>query len=228
MVRSRRQGALCNVVFLIISGFMTMAHDGYGAAPPRGAPSPTGGEAPVRDLPTLIARVRENEAKYRQLELFIRRVGKSVGPANSISGTQMKLHTVIEGDLVYCHVDETITFAEGNQQRRERVSAYDGEKTRSVEYGNSANIHGGRYEPADVAPPHCWALFSQRVSFALSSLLGGTEAMQKDPKVRRYPRDRESFFEFNRVENEFAGEEVVDGNRCLKVTCRYWSHTKEN
>src|SRR5262249_48913620 len=125
MVRSRRQGAHRNVVVLIISGFVTMAHDGYGAAPPREAPSPASHEAPVRDLPTLIARVRQNEAKYRQLELFVRRAGKSVGPAHSIAETQVKLHTVIAGDLVYCHVDETITFAEGKQQTRERVSAYD-------------------------------------------------------------------------------------------------------
>jgi hypothetical protein len=193
------------------------------------APAATSRET-VRDLAGLIERVREHELKYRNLETFIRRTGKFVGPeistAGAVTETQVKVHTVMQGDLAYCQIDETTTRARGNQQTHERVSSYDGERTRSVEYGNSANIHVGRYESADAYPPHCWALFPQRVSFALSSLLGGTTAVQKDSKVRHYPRDRQSFFEFNRVENELAGEELVDDYRCVKVVCRYWSSTE--
>src|SRR5262245_27607826 len=212
MVRARKRGSHRDVFFLIVFVFLTMAPDGHGAAPPqspegREAPA-TRAEAPVRDLATLIERVREHESKYRKLETFVRRTGKFAGQGNPVAGapaeSQVKVHTVIQGDLTYCQVDETTTFAAGHQESHERIASYDGEKTRSVEYGNSANIHVGRYESADVYPPHCWALFPQRISSALSSLLGCTAAMQKDPKVRHYPRDRQSFFEFNRVENELV------------------------
>ncbi|MGQ0634825.1 MAG: hypothetical protein ACT4QC_09460 [Planctomycetaceae bacterium] len=176
------------------------------------------------NLATLVEQVHENESRYRNLETIVRKTKTLATPGNpkgwAITETRETVHTIVQGDLIYCHADKTDFASSGESTTRERVSAYDGEKTRSVEYDNSANIHLGRYESTDVCPPHCWAMIPQRVNFPLSTLLGGTDSFLKDPRVRR-----QSFFEFNRVEITLAGEEVVDGLRCLKVVCRHWSGT---
>lgn len=110
--------------------------------------------------------------------------------------------------------DETVTV--------KRLSAFDGEKTTSIEYGNSVNIHERRYEPSQLFPPHCWGMLQTEVNFPLSIYLAGTEAMKNHPKVRRYPQEYGLAHEFYRVECEFDKEEVVGELNCFKIRCRPW------
>lgn len=187
-------------------------------------------------LAEIIREVKQNEALYENLETEQRLVKQLVLKQNAawspfgpiLARREEKLHTVRQGDLIYYRGDEKELLISGDVAHFVRVSAFDGETTRSVDYGACVNIHGERHESQYVYPPHCWALFDQRVNFPLSVLLQGTEAIHKHPKTHVYSEERGSVFEFNRFEAEYAGEEEVNGLKCVKILCRRWYYTIRN
>lgn len=189
-------------------------------------------DSPDARLQKIIQQVRENEELYRDLEVVLRRETRAASEddPNKLSGIQetRRQQVVWQGDLIHFRGEETRKSASGETASFKRLSAYDGEKTRSIEYGNSVNIHHGRFESQHVYPPHTWALFHLRVNFPLSVLLQGTEAIQQHPKTHHYPRERGSVYEFTKVETEFAGEETVNGLRCLKIRCRRWYYSDDD
>ncbi len=182
-------------------------------------------------LAQIIEQVRANEDRYRNLETLINRttrIAERDNPDKSLKTTiEETHHTVVQGNLIRFEGEEVCTRPTGEKVRRRRHSSYDGEKTVSVEYGNSVNIHLGRYEASQVSPPHTWAIAHWDVNFPLSVLLEGTRAMQQDPKVRRLAREHGSGFEFNKVECDFEEEEMVNGLRCLKIRCRRWHYSSD-
>jgi hypothetical protein len=54
-------------------------------------------------------------------------------PRMMLAGLQT-VHSVVQDDLVYCRVTALSKTSAGEPPARDSVSAYDGEKTRSVEY----------------------------------------------------------------------------------------------
>jgi len=197
--------------------------------PPGAAAAGDAAEKAEDSLAVVIERVRENEKLYRQLELTTRKTtkvrdGNVEGPMSLIEF--QTVHSIVQDDLVYCRVTALSKTSAGAAPARNSVSAYDGEKTRSVEYGNSVNIHLGRYESAHLFPPHCWPLSNVHVNFPLSILLEGTEAMRRQPKVHHRPEAHGFVGDFHRVESSLDGEEDIAGLRCVKILCRWWYNAK--
>src|SRR5262245_7892704 len=95
----------------------------------------------IGELPALIDPVRENEGLYARLETILRKTKKPGTPGNwkrfrfTVAENLETVHTVVQDELVYCHVDKTVTSAlTGDEFRLERVSASDSHETRSVDY----------------------------------------------------------------------------------------------
>jgi len=178
----------------------------------------------------IIQQVREHEKRYQNLETVIRRtitIPEKHTTGWKFSKSEETYRTVQQGDLLYLAGEDVKHLLTGDKVTFRRLSAYDGEKTTSIEYGNSVNIHERRYEPSQLFPPHCWGMFHLEINFPLSVLLEGTTAMKKHPKVRRLPAEGVSIFAFNKVECQFEKEEVVGDLNCLKIRCKRWYDTKD-
>jgi hypothetical protein len=184
---------------------------------------------PTKDdkrLREIIDAVREAEAIYCNLESVIR-ITREEGQRPDGAVLDVPLdeevrHTIQQGDLFWFHSEQEQTLLTGEQVKSERFAAFDGKTTRSIDFGNCVNIHRGRHEPARLLPPHTWVMLPLEVNFPLSVYLQGTAAMAKHPKVRRFPVQRGSVFEFSRVETSFVQQERLDGMECVKLRCLCW------
>jgi thiol-disulfide isomerase/thioredoxin len=188
--------------------------------------------ADARDdrMAAIVADVRAQEAKYRDIESVIKITTRKVDrqPADESAGvTSMETRrTVLQGDRIYLSRDAHERVL-ATKPHRQELSAYDGERTRTVVAGNCVNIHLGRFEHPDVYPAHDLTLAHYRVNFPLSAYLAGAEAIHAHPKYPRFNRESGSVYEFTRVETHFEGEEVVDGLRCIKIRVNRWRYSKD-
>ena len=133
---------------------------------------------------------------------------------------------VLQGDRVWFHGEAT-TRVFKTDRRQEELSAYDGERSRSVIVGNCANIHLGRFEHPDVYPAHTVPLIHYRLNFPLSVYLSGGDAIHAHPKYGRFMHESGSVTEFTKVEAHVEGEEQLDGLRCLKIKVNRWYYSKD-
>jgi thiol-disulfide isomerase/thioredoxin len=133
-------------------------------------------------------------------------------------------NVVLQGDRIFFRKQEHERVL-ATKAATEEISAFDGEKTRTVVAGNCVNIHLGRYEHPEVYRAHSLPLAHCLINFPLSVYLGGTEAILADSKYPRFERESGSIFELTRVETDLEGEEVVDGLRCVKVRVDRWSYS---
>ena len=182
-------------------------------------------------MAAIVAAVRAEEAKYRDLEYVVKitsRVANPQAPDQAREVTSLETRRVVlQADRLYCR-KEAFERLVATKVHLEELSAYDGERTRTVVAGNCVNIHPGRFEHPDVYPAHCLPLAHFNVNFPLSVYLSGTDAIHAHPK---YPRffNREgggSIYEFPKVVTRFEGEEKVDGLNCVKVRVDRWSSLK--
>jgi thiol-disulfide isomerase/thioredoxin len=178
----------------------------------------------------IVAAVRAEEAKFRDLEYTLRITTREVDPkAPAGPGAVTSAETrevVLQGDLVrFRSKVSRRTF--NADQTIEEVSAFDGERTRTVVAGNCVNIHLGRFEHPDVYPAHCLPLIHYRLNFPLSVYLSGTEAIHAHPKYGKFLRESGSVHEFTKVVARYEGEETVDGLRCVKVRCDRWYYSND-
>ena len=184
--------------------------------------------APVsEELAQLIGDVRANEELYRHLETTLERTVEAAEWQNPKSPLKFlrtetarteTARTVRQDGMIRFEGEETRLLPTGAQVKDERLSCYDGERTVSIEAGNSVNIHEGRYESSDIVPPHSWALASWYVNFPLSVFLEGTQAIQTPPKYRSHP----SIYQFARLECRIDGREEIDGLDCTRLQCERW------
>ena len=176
----------------------------------------------------IIAALRAEEAKYRDLEYALRittRTANPNDPTEPENVTSETRHVVLQGDRVWFRGETFARFVD-MKRRHEEISAYDGDRTRTVVAGNSVNIHLGRFEHPDVYPAHCVPLFHYRINFPLSVYLAGTEAIHAHPKYGRFLRERGTVYEIAKLVARLEGEEMVDGLRCVKIRCDRWTRSK--
>ncbi len=171
-------------------------------------------------LAAIIAAVRAEEAKYKDIEYVARittRDERRKDPNNPAEvTTQATRRIVLQGGRSFI-LDQSFERMFATKVRRQEVSAYDGERTRTVVAGNSANIHLGRFVHPKLCPAHSLPLAHADVGFPLSVYLGGTGAIRADlgdPPGNAGPRSLAGSIE---VLPHFDGEEEVDGLRCLKI-----------
>ncbi len=187
----------------------------------------TAGAVPALD--NVIAALRAEEQKYRDIEYSLKLTTRKADPkAPADPGevqSQETRRVVLQGDRVWFRGESTSRVFK-TDRRRQEFSAYDGERTRSVIAGNSANIHLGRFEHPDVYPAHTVPLIHYRLNFPLSVYLSGGDAIHAHPKYGHFMRESGSVTEFTKVEAHVEGEEQVDGLRCLKIRVSRWYYSK--
>jgi beta-lactamase regulating signal transducer with metallopeptidase domain/thiol-disulfide isomerase/thioredoxin len=188
----------------------------------------TAGEVPA--LGNVIAALRAEEEKYRDIEYSLKLTTRKAEPKapdgpGEVQSEETR-HVVLQGDRVSFRGESTTRLFK-TDRRREEFSAYDGERTRSVIAGNSANIHLGRFEHPDVYPAHTVPLIHYRLNFPLSVYLSGGDAIRAHPKYGHFMQESGSVTEFTKVEAHVEGEERVDGLRCLKIRVSRWYYSKD-
>ena len=180
-------------------------------------------------MAAIVAAVRAEEAKYRDIEYVARIVVRDMKRKDAADPaevtTQATRRVVLQGDRIYFR-NESFERVLADKRHLEEVSAYDGERTRTVVAGNCVNIHLGRFEHPDVYPAHTLPLAHYRVNFPLSVYLSGTEAIHAHPKYPRFVGESGSIYEFTKVVTHFEGEEKVDGLRCVKIRVDRWSYSR--
>lgn len=178
----------------------------------------------------IVNAIRVNEARYHNLETVVRiKTRWEIGSLSNVRQQEETRHTIEQRELFWFHQQGNYTLASGEKIKRERLAAFDGEFTRSIEFGNSVNVHTGRHEPARMVPPHGWSVFQLRISsLPLSVYLSGTTAIREHPKAFQSPGQQGRTFDLARVETEIEGEEIIDGLKCIKLRNRCWHRDKES
>jgi thiol-disulfide isomerase/thioredoxin len=221
MQRIRRQYP---AAWLLVAGLFPLGPPGVAADEPR--PGAAGDR-----MTAIVAAVRAEEAKYRDIEYVARITTRDLARKDPVDPAEVNSLTthrvVLQGDRIYFR-SESFDRVLATKRRREEVSAYDGDRTRTVVAGNCVNIHLGRFEHPDVHPAHTLPLAHYRLSFPLSAYLGGTEAIHAYPKYPQFVRESGSVYEFTKVVTRLEGEEKVDGLRCLKVRVDHWSYSRDS
>jgi thiol-disulfide isomerase/thioredoxin len=210
---------------LLAAGLIPIGATGTNAEGDEPRPDPKGDR-----MAAIVAAVRDEEAKFRELEYILRITTRKVDPKaperpGEVTSEETR-RVVLQGDRVRFQ-GESSGRAFKTDLRRGEVSAFDGERTRTVLAGNCANIHLGRFEHPDVYPAHCVPLIHYELNFPLSVYLSGTEAIHAHPKYGHFVRESGSVYEFTKVVTRFEGEEMVDGLRCLKIRCDRWYYSKD-
>jgi thiol-disulfide isomerase/thioredoxin len=194
---------------------------------------------PVAQLAQLISAIRQNEQRIRNYSATVTTSREfsppdkdDVNAASPFGAPQVRAmidtrQQTVHGDHLKCLGESTTVLTSGDKPSVKHQSTFDGNETVSIEEGNSVMVHAGRHEPPQMLPPHAWGIFHLEVNFPLSVYLGGTEALKSHPKVRRYPVERGSVFEFYKVEAELLGDEAIDGLDCVKVRVKRWYYTKD-
>jgi hypothetical protein len=140
-------------------------------------------------MAAIVAAVRAEEAKYRDIEYVARIVIRDTArkdPADSADVTTLATRRVVFlRDRNYIRY-EAFERMPGVKSRRELISAYDGERTRTVATGNCVNIHLGRFIHPEISPAHGLPLAHFQINFPLSVYLSGTEAIHA---YQKYPRE---------------------------------------
>ena len=176
-------------------------------------------------MAAIVAAVRAEEAKYRDIEYVARIVIRDTSrkdPAEPADVTTMATRRVVlQGDRIYLR-HQAFERMPGYKGRRELVSAYDGERTRTVTSGNCANIHLGRFLHPEISPAHSLPLAHYKLNFPLSVYLSGTLTIHAYLKYPRELIESGSMDVFARVATHFEGEEKIDGLRCLKLRIDRW------
>ena len=170
------------------------AHDCTGSTGVEQAKPDPHGQPQARNvisLERLIAALRAEEAKYRDVDYSLRLTTRNVDPTTGKDRPEIQAQetrrVVLQGNLLWFRGESTTHLFDTVFQRDE-LAAYDGEHTRTVYAGNSATIHVGRFEHADIYPPHTIPLCHYRVNFPLSVYLSGADAIYAYPKLAQLPR----------------------------------------
>jgi thiol-disulfide isomerase/thioredoxin len=170
----------------------------------------------------IIAAVRAQEEKYQNVEYQIRIKKSAFDLKNPVKPAEVRSietrRVILQGDKLRFQSDYTRRVDDAELHRAE-ISAFDGEKTRTVVEGICANVHLGRYEHPDIVPPHSLALRHLLIDFPLSVFLSGTKAIHENPKYRAFSHEDGTNSSFAKVEARFEREERVNGLPCVRIRC---------
>ncbi len=190
-----------------------------------GAAESSGDDDQEKHMIAIVAAVRAEEAKYRDIEYLVKittRAADRQSPERPPDLTLLETrHVVLQGDRILFRKEAHERML-ATKAAREEISVFDGDQTRTVVAGNCVNIHLGRFEHPDIYPAHSLPLAHYFVNFPLSVYLGGTEAIHADPKYTRVLRESGTVYDFTRVATHLEGEEMVDGLHCVKIRVDRW------
>ncbi len=139
------------------------------------------------------------------------------GKVTTAGGLQEEVatRTVLQGKLFYA---KTSIARKGNNVptlKVERIVAFDGERTRTVEFGSAINVHDGKTLLVRSLPPHSWPL---AIEMPLSDFLSGSNSASetRKPPVDSLLTDN-SRAPTNALEPRIVGEETLKGLACIRL-----------
>jgi hypothetical protein len=191
-------------------------------------PSMAADDAADWTMPKLVEAIRSAESQFANLETVVKkkrvRPGLVIpvrvrrgGKASTSGGLQDEVTTrsVRHGDLFYA---KTVLSRKGNNLRAvtiERIVAFDGKTTRTIEFGSAVNIHDGKTVLVRSLPPHSWTL---ALDVPLSDFLAGGDAAGQ---IRQRPVDSlladSAPMPKSATEPKIVGEETLKGLACLTL-----------
>lgn len=175
-------------------------------------------------LSEIIAALRAEEARYQNYVATRRRAFIATETQRPLLVTTRQR---VQGPLFNVRSDDAITLADGTSRNAWRLSIFDGQATISVEGENCITEYAGRVEPPDLIPPHCWGLIEFQVSFPLSVLLSGIEALKANPKVAWRQSDQSNRSGFRDVQVTSIEDELIDAMDCVKLRIKRWTFDSE-
>src|SRR5262245_29710324 len=181
-------------------------------------------------MDAIVAAVRAEEARYKDIEYVARTTARDErrkDPTNPAEVTMLATRRIVlQGGLTFFQ-EQAFERAFATKARHQEISAFDGDRTRTVVAGNSANIHLGRFEHPKLCPAHSLPLAHVAVGLPLSVYLGGTEAIHARLGDPPGGPDYWILGGSLTIVPHFEGEEAVDGLRCLKIRVEHWATTKD-
>jgi hypothetical protein len=191
-------------------------------------PSVAAGDSAEWTMPKLVEAIRSAESQFASLETVVKkkrvRPGLVVpvrvrrgGKVATSGGLQDEVATrsVRRGDLFYAR---SVLSRKGNNLRAvtvERIVAFDGKTTRTIEVGSAVNHHDGKTVLVRTLPPHSWLL---AIDVPLSDFLAGGDAAgqtRQRPVVSLFADNVQ--IPKGATEPRIAGEETLKGLACLKL-----------
>ncbi len=176
-------------------------------------------------MTAIVAAVCAEEARFNDIEYAARIIVRDTRRqdlANPAEVTSMTTRRVVFlGDRFYLR-NEAYERRRLHKFRQEEISAYDGERTRSVIAGNCASIQVGRFQHPDIVPIHSLPLAHHGITFPLSVYLNGTEAVHAYLKYTPNIAASGAWNVFRKIEIRYEDEEPLDGLRCAKVRVDRW------
>ena len=169
-------------------------------------------------LAAIIDNVRSQEALYADLEVkWQYSIRKEHLPGDSpgvIDTASVAFRSVRQKGLSYLNVDGSAESIEGSVVDPNFILGYDGKVTRSIRSdGKIANVQQRRAVDSRFFSPHTIVLEHYSLSFPLSILLQGDQAIKAHPGGRNFSSDR--------VEVSYVGEEEFGGVGCQKVAIEW-------
>jgi hypothetical protein len=193
-----------------------------------GVPSLAAEDAADWTMPKLVEAIRTAESQFANLETVVKK--KRVRPGLVIpvrvrrggkvatsGGLQDEVTTrsVRHGDLFYA---KSVLSRKGNNLRAvtiERIVAFDGKTSRTIEVGSAVNIHDGKTVLVRSLPPHSWTL---ALDVSLSDFLAGGDATGQ---THQRPVDSllADTVQIPKTapEPKIVGAETLKGLTCLKL-----------
>jgi hypothetical protein len=178
-------------------------------------------------VPKLVDAIRTAEGQFAELETVVKKkrlrpdlaipIKARRGKVTTSGGIQEEVTTrsVRHGEQFYA---KTVLSRKGSTLRTvsvERLVAFDGQKTRTIEVGSAVNIHDGKTILVRSLPPHSWP---QALDVPLSDFLAGANA---DKETRQPPVDSllgdNLQSPMSATEPRIVGKESLKGIACLKL-----------
>ena len=175
-------------------------------------------ESTRTELPSLakvLARMKENEALYQNLDLTYEQNLKLILPVSKLKGKNSKTaskssHVVTQGERYYGKFVESFAWTDGTDQVLTFVMAFDGKTTRTNVQEKFGNIEHARAVTTNWLTPQRMAFLELPQDFALSDWIGFGTPVKLSPQYRAYS-----------VSSRIIGEEKVDEIPCIKIETVY-------
>jgi thiol-disulfide isomerase/thioredoxin len=184
-------------------------------------PEPVGGDQEKMKLAEVVARVAEQEERYRNLEVKARvdyeSLNSSIRMEGIITEDVREEHSILHGSLAYFTSRHRYRTLGGQRSDGYRVEAFDGEWTRTVDQSKTdaqdAQVYAslrkggmgkaeGRHDGVPVYRPH---VLMQRDDWIYGPLADLLVSPWHD-KINKY-----------RLRFRYCGEGEVDGHHCIKL-----------
>ena len=224
-----QSASVCRIASAVLVAFCWRLANpiALGASEQPAATADTSAKTSDWTIAKLIDAVRTAEKQFANLETVVKkkrfRPGGTAQKRNArgkvvAAGAvheEIVTRTVLQGNLFYSKTSISRRSASSRTVTLERIAAFDGEKTRTIEIGSAVNVHDGKTCLIRMLPPHSWPL---AIEVPFSDFLAGSISASE---AHGLPVD--SLLTDNvaaprgAIEPRVVGEEAIKGLSCIRL-----------